>query len=164
MQDLLAIAVWGTLGLVLGLGPPAAILWMWRRWGGRYRLGLLAAFLLVVVFVLTGAAGATVGLIEVLALSRPGGLGIFPGGGHGPAEHVAYCYWVAGSRSVLAAVVLALAWVPAVLLVWRRLHPDSFHRVTTPKPGPGLSFVEQDYRDGVAEPGATPTPQRPDSG
>ena len=74
----------------------------------------------------------------------------------GPAEYVAYTYWNLGAWSVWSAVLLALAWVPAVL-AWRRLHPASFRRATTPTSRRALSFAEQDYGDGViTESGAAP--------
>jgi hypothetical protein len=135
--------------LALGLGPPAALLWTWRRWGSRQGRAVRAALLPVAIFVLAGAAGATVALVEVAAFSRPGRLGIFPPYGAGPTEHVARCYWVAGTRGVLAAGLLALAWAPAAL-GWRWLHPSSFRRVTGPAARGALSFAEQDYGDRVA--------------
>ena len=146
--------------LALGVGPPAALLWVWRRWGSRPGRAVRVALLPVAVFVLAGAAGAAVALVEVVAFSKPGRLGIFPGGRMGPVEYVAYTYWTTGARSVGVAALLAPVW-GAVALGWRWLYPASFRRVTTPVDRRALSFAEQDYGDGLApEPTDADNPPR----
>jgi hypothetical protein len=130
--------------LLMGLGPPAYLLWAWRRSGDRRRLAVHAALLPVGLFALAGGVGAALTLIEVLrspptrtTFSRMG-----------PAEYVAYSYWSLGAWSVWSAALFALAWVPAVL-AWRRLHPASFRRATTPTSRRALSFAERDYGERV---------------
>ena len=79
--------------VVMGLGPPAYLLWAWRRWGSRQRLAIHAALLPVGLFVLAGGLGAALALVEVL--HSPPTRTVFSM--RGPWEYVAYSYWKLGA-------------------------------------------------------------------